>query len=77
MIAHCFSFSFWLEVGIDGWRLDCASDIAPEFWTGFREVCTNARADSVLIGEIIHGEDSHKNRLSASHPASSPASKTA
>ncbi|GAQ88582.1 glycoside hydrolase family 13 protein [Klebsormidium nitens] len=58
---HIFSVArFWLgKVGIDGWRLDVAHEIEPEFWAAFRPVCKKARADSITLGEIIHG-DYHK-----------------
>lgn len=38
---HIFSVArFWLnKVGIDGWRLDVAHEIEPEFWAAFRPVC--------------------------------------
>eukprot|EP00899_Mesostigma_viride_P021855 jgi/Mesvir1/29671/Mv21510-RA.1 len=47
---------YWLsEVGVDGWRLDVASDIAPEFWAQFAPACKAVKSDCVLVGELIHG----------------------
>eukprot|EP00237_Pycnococcus_provasolii_P014673 CAMPEP_0205948902 /NCGR_PEP_ID=MMETSP1459-20131121/1166_1 /ASSEMBLY_ACC=CAM_ASM_001120 /TAXON_ID=41880 /ORGANISM="Pycnococcus provasolii, Strain RCC931" /LENGTH=868 /DNA_ID=CAMNT_0053320331 /DNA_START=210 /DNA_END=2816 /DNA_ORIENTATION=- len=54
---HIFDVArYWLtEMGIDGWRLDVAHEIEPEFWAEFRHVCQEAKPDSILIGELIHG----------------------
>jgi len=47
---------FWLQdVGVDGWRLDVAHEIAPEFWREFAAACRAAKPDCVLVGELIHG----------------------
>ena len=59
MRNHIFDVArFWLkEVGIDGWRLDVAHEIHPDFWREFRRVCDDARPDgsALLVGEMIHG----------------------
>jgi len=47
---------YWLkDIGIDGWRLDVAYQISSYFWSEFRKVCKEAKADCFLIGEMIHG----------------------
>ncbi|CAE8678386.1 unnamed protein product [Polarella glacialis] len=48
---------YWLsEIGIDGWRLDVAHEIAPEFWREFHQECLAARKDMCLLGELMHGD---------------------
>jgi glycosidase len=43
----------WLrEFGIDGWRMDVARHIAPDFWVDFRRVCKAAKPDCMLLSEI-------------------------
>jgi glycosidase len=47
----------WLgDVGVDGWRLDVAHELPPEFWWEFRQVCKAANPDCFLVGEVIHGD---------------------
>lgn len=44
---------YWLEFGIDGWRLDVPFEItAPGFWEEFRDVCKAANPEAYLVGEV-------------------------
>ena len=45
----------WIEVGIDGWRLDVPADIDdPSFWREFRRRVKSANPEAYLVGEIWH-----------------------
>jgi glycosidase len=45
--------AYWLrEFEIDGWRMDVARHIAPDFWVDFRQVTKAVRPDCYLLCEI-------------------------
>ena len=42
----------YLELGIDGWRLDVADEISHDFWKEFRKVVKSINKDALIIGEV-------------------------
>ncbi|MGD8149697.1 alpha-amylase family protein [Ornithinimicrobium sp. Y1694] len=46
----------WLERGIDGWRLDAAYSVAPEFWAGVLPTVREHFPEVWVVGEVIHGD---------------------
>lgn len=46
---------YWVrEAGIDGWRLDVANEVNPQFWSRFRRELKSEFPELLLIGEIMH-----------------------
>lgn len=44
---------YWVEeFGIDGWRLDVASEVDDGFWRAFRKTVKEVNPDALLIGEV-------------------------
>ncbi|RYJ05173.1 MAG: DUF3459 domain-containing protein [Actinomycetales bacterium] len=46
----------WLRRGIDGWRLDAAYAVPPEFWATVLPAVRAEFADAWFVGEMIHGD---------------------
>ncbi len=46
---------YWVEFGIDGWRLDVPAEIDDDaFWREFRQVVKAANPEAYIVGEIWH-----------------------
>ncbi len=50
--------AYWLEFGVDGYRLDYAIGPTPDFWADFRRVTRRARPDCWTFGEVVEPSDS-------------------
>ena len=49
----CKVGTYWVEeFGIDGWRLDVASEVDDGFWRCFRQAVKAANPEALLIGEV-------------------------
>lgn len=43
---------YWINEGIDGWRLDVPGEIEDDFWPQFRERVKRANPEAYIVGEI-------------------------
>lgn len=43
---------YWMDMGVDGWRLDVANEVPHDFWREFRKVVKGANPQAYLVGEI-------------------------
>ena len=49
----CDVGAYWVrEFGIDGWRLDVASEVNDDFWRAFRRAVKGENPETLLIGEV-------------------------
>lgn len=49
---HCLRVgAYWLEMGIDGWRLDVCDEVDYTFWQEFRKMCKKINPQAILLGE--------------------------
>lgn len=47
---------YWLERGVDGWRLDAAYSVDPQFWSRVLPEVRRRFPQVWILGEVIHGE---------------------
>ncbi|MFZ6019608.1 MAG: alpha-amylase family glycosyl hydrolase, partial [Chloroflexota bacterium] len=52
-----YAARYWLEFGVDGFRVDYAIGPAADFWAEFRKVTRQAKADCWTFGEIVDPSD--------------------
>lgn len=49
----CGVGKYWIEeFGVDGWRLDVASEVDDGFWRAFRSAVKAVKPDALLVGEV-------------------------
>ena len=46
----------WLDRGADGWRLDAAYAVPPDFWSRVLPAVRETHPDAYVVGEVIHGD---------------------
>lgn len=44
---------YWLDFGVDGFRVDYALGPTPDFWADFRRVCSSTQPDAWTFGEVV------------------------
>ncbi len=45
---------YWMDFGIDGWRLDVANEVDHDFWRRYRKVVKAKNPEAFIVGEIWH-----------------------
>lgn len=49
--------AYWLELGVDGYRVDHAVGPSPDFWADFRRVTRAVKPDCWTFGEVVDPPD--------------------
>lgn len=47
------SARYWLQMGVDGFRLDYANGCTHAFWSAFHHAARQEKSDSVIFGEVV------------------------
>lgn len=50
---------YWLQRGVDGWRLDAAYAVDPAFWAKVLPEVRRRHPNAYIYGEVIHGDYPH------------------
>ena len=53
--------AYWLDFGVDGYRVDYALGPSPDFWADFRKVTRAVKPDCWAFGEVVEPSDSQRN----------------
>lgn len=54
LVSDCMRF--WLDRGVDAWRLDAAYSVDPAFWDSVIPAVRATHPDAWFMGEVIHGD---------------------
>ncbi|MBI1800809.1 MAG: DUF3459 domain-containing protein [Chloroflexi bacterium] len=52
---------YWLQQGVDGYRLDFAYGPPHDFWSDFRRACRSVRPDCWIFGEVVHTAEAQRS----------------
>ena len=53
--------AYWLEFGVDGYRVDYALGPPPDFWAEFRRMTRSVKPDCWTFGEVVEPSDAQLN----------------
>ena len=53
--------AYWLEFGVDGYRVDYALGPSPDFWAEFRRTTRSVKPDCWTFGEVVEPSDAQLN----------------
>ena len=53
--------AYWLEFGVDGYRVDYALGPTPDFWADFRKITRSVKPDCWTFGEVVEPSEAQRN----------------